>query len=52
VGRLELPDRAGVDTTISVMFQHNDGRVLPFEVLFGSESGNVPLELQAISLLG
>jgi hypothetical protein len=48
VSRLELPDREGVDTTISVMFQHDDGRVLPFEVLFGSESAGVPLELQTI----
>lgn len=48
VSRLEIPDREGIDTTISVMFQHKDGRVLPFEVLFGSESGGVPLELQTI----
>jgi hypothetical protein len=48
IGRLELEDREGIDSTLSVIFQHKDGRVLPFEVLFGSESGGVPLELQTI----
>jgi hypothetical protein len=48
VGRLELENREGVDTTLSMMFQHSDGRAFPFEILFGSDSGGVPLEAQAI----
>ena len=47
-GWLELENREGIDTTLGVMFQHDDGREIPFEVLFGSESGGVPPEIQAI----
>ncbi|HEU4528504.1 MAG TPA: hypothetical protein VFT80_11325 [Actinomycetota bacterium] len=48
VGRLELPDRSGVDCKLSVAFHHRDGRAVPFEVVFGSESGGLPLELVTI----
>lgn len=47
-GRLEIPDRRGTDCELTVLFQHKNGRGVPFQVLFGSESEDVPAELQEI----
>jgi hypothetical protein len=44
-GRLEIPDRRGIDCELAVVFLHKDGRAVPFEILFGSETQDVPTEL-------
>lgn len=44
-GRLEIPDGRGTDCELAVVFQHKDGRAVPFEILFGSENQDVPTEL-------
>jgi hypothetical protein len=48
MGRLELPDREGRDCELTVTFQHEDGRGLLFQILFGSENGAIPNELRRI----
>ena len=48
VGRIDLPDRTGEDCLLTVLFGQRDGRGFRFEILFGSESGGVPSELQII----
>jgi hypothetical protein len=49
VGRLELDDRVGEDCVLTVMFGRSDTESgFLFEILFGSESGGVPRELQLI----
>jgi hypothetical protein len=48
VGRIDLDNRTGEDCVLTVMFGHSDGRGFRFEILFGSESGGVPRELQMI----
>ena len=48
VGRIDLNDRTGADCLLTVLFGHSDGRGFRFEILFGSESGGVPRELQII----
>jgi hypothetical protein len=49
VGRLDLDDRVGEDCVLTVMFGQSDTESgFLFEILFGSESGGVPRELQLI----
>jgi hypothetical protein len=47
-GRMEVRERRGVECVLTEAFFHEDGRVIPFEVLYGSESRGPPSELVTI----
>jgi hypothetical protein len=47
-GRMEVRERRGVECLLTEAFFHKDGRVIPFEVLYGSESQGPPSELVTI----
>jgi hypothetical protein len=47
-GRMEARERRGIECVLTEAFFHKDGRVIPFEVLYGSESQGPPSELVTI----